>query len=203
MNVTAGPTNVSSGDPITVKVAISGRGALDSITLPDQPAWHEFKTFPPTSKVEMTDALGTQGVKTFEQIIVPENAEIKELPPISFSYFDPEQKGYRTLTQPAIRLVVKPGGSTPAPVMATAPRTSPENAPPAQDIVHIKPRLGQLAQIGPPLVERHWFLALQSVPLLAFVSSLVLRKRAEMLANNPRLTAPAAAGGSVGAGGSA
>ncbi len=187
MTVTAGPTNVNAGDPITVKVAISGRGALDSITLPDQPAWHEFKTFNPNSKVETTDNLGTQGVKSFEQIVEPENAEIKELPPISFSYFDPEQKGYRTLTRPAVPLVVKPGGSTPAPVMASAPRAAPENPPPVQDIVHIKPRLGELAQIGPPLVERPWFLALQSVPVLAFVSSLVLRKRAQMLANNPRL----------------
>ncbi|MEI6194578.1 MAG: BatD family protein, partial [Verrucomicrobiota bacterium] len=49
LNVTAGPTNLTVGDPITVRVQISGRGALDAVTLPAQDAWRDFKTFPPTS----------------------------------------------------------------------------------------------------------------------------------------------------------
>ena len=53
MTVTAGPTNVAVGDPITVRVQISGHGALDALTLPDQPAWRDFKTYPPTSKVKI------------------------------------------------------------------------------------------------------------------------------------------------------
>ena len=52
MTVTAGPTNVAVGDPITVRVQISGHGALDTLTLPDQPAWHDFKTFPPTQNLK-------------------------------------------------------------------------------------------------------------------------------------------------------
>ena len=65
MTVTAGPTNVAAGDPITVKVQISGRGALDALTLPEQTAWHDFKTYPPTTKVDTTDPLGLQGAKVF------------------------------------------------------------------------------------------------------------------------------------------
>jgi hypothetical protein len=53
--------------------------------------------------------------------------------------------------------------------------------------VPIKQRLGAVAQIGPPLIQQPWFLALQGVPLLAWVSALVWRKRVESLANNPRL----------------
>src|SRR5262249_38718217 len=64
MTMTAGPSNVAAGDPITVKVQISGRGSLDTLTLPDQPAWHDFKTYPPTTKVETSDSLGLQGTKT-------------------------------------------------------------------------------------------------------------------------------------------
>src|ERR1019366_875557 len=33
MSVTAGPTNVAAGDPVTVRIQISGRGTLDSLTL--------------------------------------------------------------------------------------------------------------------------------------------------------------------------
>ena len=187
MTVSAGPTNVAACDPVTVKIQLSGRGAFDSLALPEQSAWHDFKTYPPTTKVETTDALGLQGTKTFEQVVVPQSPDIKALPAVSFSFFDPEQKSYRTLTQPAVPLVVRPGGSAPTPTVAAAANTAPDNPPPAQDIVHIKPRLGVIAQIGPPLVERSWFLTLQVVPVLAWLSAVVWRRRADQLANNPRL----------------
>ncbi|MGH7971698.1 MAG: BatD family protein, partial [Limisphaerales bacterium] len=35
LSMSAGPTNVAAGDPITVKVQISGRGSLDSLKLPE------------------------------------------------------------------------------------------------------------------------------------------------------------------------
>ncbi len=187
MTVTAGPTNVAAGDPITVRVQLAGRGAFDSLTLPEQNAWRDFKTYPPTTKVDTTDALGLQGTKTFEQVVVPQSPDIKALPPVSFSFFDPDKKSYRTLTQPAIPLVVRPGGSTPVPVVAAATRNASDAPPPTQDIVHIKPRLGAVAQIAPPLVQQSWFLALQAVPVLAWLSAVLWRRRTEMLANNPRL----------------
>jgi hypothetical protein len=187
MTVTAGPTNVATGDPITVKVQISGRGTFDTLTLPEQTAWRDFKTYPPTAKVDTTDPLGLQGTKVFEQIVTPQSTDTRELPPFSFSFFDPDQKAYRTLTQPAVKLVVRPGGATPAPVIAVMKNDATDNPPPVQDIVHIKPRLGMVAQIAPPLVQQPWFLALQAVPALIWVATLVWRKRKDTLANNPRL----------------
>jgi len=187
MTMTAGPTNVAMGDPITVRLQISGRGALDALTLPDQPAWHDFKTYPPTAKIETTDALGAQGTKTFEQVIVPQSADIKELPPLSFSFFDPDQKAYRTLTQPPVKLIVRPATSVVAPTVVATGRSAQDSPPPAEDIVPNKQHWSTVAQLGPPLVQQPWFLALQGVPVLAWVSALVWRKRADQLANNPRL----------------
>jgi hypothetical protein len=188
MTVTAGPTNVMAGDPITLRVRIAGRGALDGLVLPEQPAWQNFKIFPPTAKpLESTDPFGLQGARTFEQIIVPQSAEIKELPQFSFSFFDPEAGTYRTLTQPATPLIVRPGGSVAAPTFVAAGRPAQDAPPPAQDIVHIKLRLGAVAQAGPPLVGRAWFILLQTVPVLAWVWALAWRRQADRLANNPRL----------------
>jgi hypothetical protein len=188
MSMTAGPTNVAAGDPITVKVQISGRGSLDGLTLPDQPAWHDFKTYPPTTKVETADQLGLQGTKTFEQVVTPQSADVKALPPLSFSYFDSDAKTFRTLTQPAIPLVVRPGGASAAPTVLANTQKNQDSSPQAsQDIVPNKQRLGTLAQVAPPLVGQTWFLTLQVVPLLALVSAVIIRRRAENLANNPRL----------------
>jgi hypothetical protein len=187
MTVNVGPTNVATGDPITVRVQIAGRGALDALKLPEQVAWHDFKAYPPTAKVETSDPLGLQGTKIFEQIIAPQSTDITELPPFSFSFFDPDAKRYQTLTQPAVKLTVRPGGSTPAPVVAATTKPASDAPPPQQDIVPIKPRLGPVTKLTRPLVAQPWFLAVQGTPVLAFVAAFIWRQRTDSLANNPRL----------------
>ena len=186
MTVTAGPTNVAVGDPITVRVQISGHGALDSLTLPDQPAWRDFKAYPPTQNLKTTDQLGIEGIKTFEQIVTPQNTDVHELPAFSFSFFDPGAKTYRTLTQPSVQLAVHSGGTTPAPMIA-ATKSASSQAPPPQDILPIKEQFGTLAPAGPPLLTRPAFLAAQGLPVLAWLAAFVWRKRTDSLANNPRL----------------
>jgi BatD DUF11 like domain len=185
MTVTAGPTNVAVGDPITVHVEISGQGDLGSLTLPNQPAWHDFTVYPSTSKLAVADPLGLQGTKTFEEIVAPQNTEVHELPPFSFSYFDPDTGNYRTLTEPSVALAVRSAGTTPMPTIAAAQNSNSQNPP--QDILPIKDELGALAQAGPPLVTRPAFLTVQSLPILAFLAAFVWRKRTDNLANNPRL----------------
>jgi hypothetical protein len=186
MTVSADPTNVATGDPITVKVQLTGRGALESLALPDQPAWRDFKTYPPTTRVDTVDPLGLQGSKLFEQIVMPQSTAIHALPALAFSFFDPEQKAYRAISKAPIPLTVRPGGSTPAPTAGSASRRQ-DNAPANQDIVPIKDRLGPLAQISAPLVIQPWFLALQGIPALAFVFTWLWRRRNDTYANNPRL----------------
>ena len=186
MTATAGPTNVAVGDPITLRVQISGRGALDAVKLPDQSNWNDFKLFPPTSKVETSDQLGLEGSKTFEEIVTPQNTEAHALPPVLFSFFNPDDGKYHTLTQAAVPLTVKAAGTSPMPTIAATKNSTPENQSP-QDILPIKENLGTLSQTKIPLVAQPAFLAAQAVPVLAFVAVFIWRKRKDSLANNPRL----------------
>jgi hypothetical protein len=192
INATVGPTNLAAGDPITVRVQIAGRGALDALTLPDQTALHDFKIFPPTSKVEITDRLGLEGTKTFEEIVTPQNADVRALPPFSFSFFNPDDRKYHTLTQAAVPLAVHAVGATPLPALAANKNFAPENQTP-QDILPIKENLGTVAQIPvgrdsvEPLIAKPFFLAAQTLPVLAFIGAFIWRKRTDNLANNPRL----------------
>jgi len=187
LSVTAGPTNLGVGDPITVRVQISGRGPIDSLTLPPQPQWRDFTTYPPTAKVETSDDLGLAGAKSFEQVIIPQNHEITTLPAVVFSFFDPGARAYRTLTGKAIPLTVRSSGvaSIPPPSLTNVSATT--TPPPADDILHIKPRLELSGAAAPFLIFRPWFLALQGMPPLIWLSLLTWRKRTESLARNPRL----------------
>ncbi|HYG24118.1 MAG TPA: BatD family protein [Verrucomicrobiae bacterium] len=184
LSLSAGPTNVAVGDPITIKVQITGRGSLDSVSLPEQPEWAQFRLYPPTAKTETTDPLGVEGSRIFEQVVVPQSTDVSLLPQFSFSYFDPEIQSFQTLTHPPIPLTVRPAGSSPQPTLASADAS--ETAV-SEDIVPIRQRPGRLVAQQAPLLQRPAFLALQSVPLVALIGAVLWRRRHEAVANNPRL----------------
>lgn len=187
LNFSAGPTELAVGDPLTVKVQIMGNGRIDALALPEQPQWKDFKVYPPTASVETRDPLGLAGAKSFTQVVIPQNHEIRELPPLRFTFFDPGARTYCTLNSPATPLKVHPsaGGSTPPPVLAS---NAPPNAPlPVDDIVNIKTHLADRTPLRPLLAYQPSFMGLQAVPLLAWLFLLIWRKRKEALANNPRL----------------
>ena len=186
LSLSAGPTNLAVGDPITVRVQISGRGLLDRLNLPPQPQWRDFNAYTPNSKTDPADPLGLSGTKTFEQVIIPQNHEIQSLPPFQFTFFDPNARAYRTLKSQAVPLGIRPSISAAAPPMLTNV-AGPATPPPADDIIHIRARFEPLAMASPPLIQQPWFLALQAIPMVAWIGLFVTRKRKEKLANNPRL----------------
>ena len=186
MNVTAGPTNLTVGDPITVRVQIAGNGPIESLQFPAQTDWRDFNTYPATSKSDVTDPLGLAGSKAFEQVVIPQNHEIQALPQLRFSFFDPQAKAYRTLSGPLFPLSIRAAAGVAAPAGLTNASTG--SAPQApDDIIHIRPRLESSAGVAPLLAMRPWFLGLQGVPLALWISLWAWRKRSEALANNPRL----------------
>ncbi|MGI8966334.1 MAG: BatD family protein, partial [Limisphaerales bacterium] len=187
LSLNASPTTVGVGDPITVKIQIKGRGSLDSLRLPEQISWREFKIYSPSSKIETTDPLGLEGAKNFELVVSPQNAGIKELPPFSFSFFDSEKKTYRTITHPAIPLTVRASAATPQPTVISPAQKPNENPAPPQEIFHIKPQLGIVSAVRPPLLQQPWFLILSSFAPLLWIGSGMRRQQKEKLASNPKL----------------
>jgi hypothetical protein len=188
MTATVSPTNVAVGEPVTLRVQVSGRGALDNLTLPSLEEWREFKTYPPTSKVELTNTLGIEGVKTFDLVVVPQNTEIKEVPAFAFSFFDPDKRAYQTLKQPSVGLIVRPSAAVPLLAMApTNAASAASSATVPQDIVPVKPHLGMLTPAGAPLLRQPWFQGLQVAPVLGFLWAWGWRRRRDYLAQNPRL----------------
>jgi tetratricopeptide (TPR) repeat protein len=183
----AGPVSVGVGDPITLKIRIAGEGSFDTVRLPaNEQGWREFKTYPPTAKLDTSDPLHIQGSKYFEQVITPLNDEVKQIPPFAFSFFDPSAGQFRTLTRPAIRLTVHPTAATPQPTVIASGAT-PDAQAQNQEIVHIKPFCGTLRAPAPPLALQPVFLTLQALPPLAWICALLWRRQKDRLANNPRL----------------
>jgi hypothetical protein len=185
VTATAAPTSVAVGDPITVRVQVSGRGWLDAITLPPQPQWRDFKVYSPNAKIDGQDPNNVSGTKTFEIPVVPQSVAIKMLPPFAFSFFDPDAAAYRTVLSAAIPLNVSAssGAPTALPNLTATNATAPK---PMSDIAHIKVSPG-VAIASAPLVTQPWFIGLQFVAPAVWLGMVVRRKRAESLEKNPRL----------------
>ena len=185
-SITSAPATVAVGDPITVKIAIRGRGNLDNLKLPAL-NWPGFKSYEPNTAASPTDPLGIEGSKSFEQVIVPQEPAIKEIPALTLAYFDPAAKAYKKLSHPATPIKVTPGLNQNLASIAPNRNQPDEELPPQNDIVHIKSSPGPILALAPPLVQQPWFLFLQLIPLAGIIGITIWRKRQDQLANNPKL----------------
>jgi hypothetical protein len=173
-SMSASPTNVAAGDPVTVRLAIRGRGNFSGLKLPDFPPGAGFQAYPGTNSLDETDVLGVEGVKTFEQVVVPEQAGVQTLRLPPFVAWNPESKRYDVLEPRAIALNVRPGANAQAqplgnlPVAKVADPTEPR-ASTTPEVVPLKTQLGPVMAFTPALVQRPWFLLLLAAPPLLYL----------------------------------
>lgn len=164
--LTASPTNVVAGDPITLRIEIRGRGNFDAVQIPEQTTWNGFRVYPPTSSFETQDPLGISGVKRFEQVATPESSTLTQLPPLVFAYFDPEARVYRTLRSAAVPIRVSAGASTPALPNGNNSGGATNVATP--DLLPLRPHLGEVMAAQSSWAMQPWFIGLNLAPFAAW-----------------------------------
>ncbi|GBD95330.1 MAG TPA: protein BatD [Nitrospirae bacterium] len=184
------PKEVKAGDPVTLKMIITGEGNFDTVNSPTLKQHEGFKVYEPQAKQE-----GSR--KVFERILIPLSDDIKEIPGVAFSFFNPTKGEYRTISKKNVAIkVTKPEKQEnitimEAPVSALK-RSGRERF--GRDIIYIKESPGKFKKRGEYLYNNTTFLLLQAVPLLIFVSVLVMQKRKEKLRTDiryaRRLSAP-------------
>jgi hypothetical protein len=187
MSASVAPVDVAVGDPVTVRVQVSGRGGIDGLQMPPLNFGEAFKTYPPSATTDMPDPLAMAGAKKFEQVVQPQSADVKELPAFSFSFFDPEARAYRTLRPPATPLRVRAAAATAAPTVVMTATNAAAAAAAATELVHIKPHLGVVVAADAGTLRQPAWWALCGGPCALWLALLARRKQAERLANNPRL----------------
>ncbi len=98
LTVDAAPLKVKAGDPITLRMALTGVGNVKSVKMPVFSA-QGFKLYDPQIK---DDA----GRKTLEQVIIPTDVKLTSVPAFRFSYFDTSAGAYRTIERGPFALEV-------------------------------------------------------------------------------------------------
>jgi len=107
-NITA--EQVKANDAVTIKVNIAGAGNMKLIKNPAIQFPDGFELYDPkvTNNFKTTPA-GISGTKTIEYLFIPRHPGDFEIPSAQFSYFDVQDKAYKTLSTPAYKLHVSKG----------------------------------------------------------------------------------------------
>lgn len=172
-------SEVEVNDAINLTINLKGSGNLN---LAGEPAIHfpqGIEKYDP--QVTVRNSGTAAGTKTFEYLLIPRNTGTFELPPVSYTVFDPRQKKYITLRTDAYTVTVtgKPG--------------EPESASPAyipgedvkylgQDIRFIRNGKGKLSKIALPLVNMTYYWLWYA--LAVFIALMILILRRERLRRN-------------------
>jgi hypothetical protein len=122
MKTSISSTNVKANEAVTLTIAFTGNGNIRLLKNPDVVFPNDFETYDPKTddKSIRTTAQGTSGTKTFEFMAIPRYAGDFEIPAIYFSYFDPKEGVYKTLSSEPYKLHVERGvgGEGVAPIVS-------------------------------------------------------------------------------------
>ena len=106
LEVSADRSVVQTGDPVRLTVSVRGDGALEAVSLPPLALSGldagEFK-IPPGPVPGIID----DGVKRFELVLRVKDENVREIPPIALSWFNPELGQYETTHSRPIAVSVR------------------------------------------------------------------------------------------------
>lgn len=110
LNVSISPTNFVPGELIAITAAIAGTGNLEQSEIRLINSAPMFKVYDPKT---IDSVPGRKQV--LKQIVIPQNPSANSIPEISFSFFDPDQNEYKTLSAGPFALSYDPAMNTEKP----------------------------------------------------------------------------------------
>lgn len=178
INASLDKSKLSTDDAATLKVTISGKGNITLLNAPVVDFPPDFDSYDPkiTDKINNSNPFG--GSRTFSYVIMPEEAGNYTIPPISFSYFDPNAGQYKTIHTSSFTLAVSPGGDQPA------TSTSYANTDQLQPL-----KTGPVSWSKPGILlfTSWWPWLLMVLPVLLLIILAFLKKRRDTLYANQTL----------------
>jgi hypothetical protein len=100
------PASVAVGEPLTLRLHISGAGNFDRVDSTMFDHLDHWKTYPAKFSFIPSDAVGNEGEKIFEQPLIAAQPGEQSIPGLEFSYFNPNTGQYEHAQTPPITLTV-------------------------------------------------------------------------------------------------
>lgn len=188
MEVSTKSQQVKVGDPITLSMSVYGEGNIQTVSEPQLMLKKEtdFKMYPAEVTTQITNREeAVRGRKVFSKVIEPQKTDVKSVPAIVFSYFDPSIGQYKTITKDPMPIVVE-AGQQEMPIQMTFPGDSTlSNKQHAQiltqDILPLMSNVSSLGNQVAPLYKNPLILGCLVIPAIAVIASVVVTRRKEKL----------------------
>jgi hypothetical protein len=100
------PTSAAAGEPLTLRLHISGAGNFDRVDSTMVDHLDHWKIYPAKSSFTPSDAVGNQGEKVFEQPLIAAQPGEQSIPGLAFSYFNPNTRRYENAQTPPIKVTI-------------------------------------------------------------------------------------------------
>lgn len=196
MNASADPRQVPAGDPVTVSILFKGNTRPNSMPEITMPQLADCEVFPPEKHVSVdTTPNGIMCQKAYKYLVVPKQEGTTVIPALTWTYFDPVARVYKTLSSEPVTVVVTKGKSGQA--SQTRYLTQEEIRQVGQDIRYIKTGVTLKRQTDQPYKDLVFFVLFPLPFLIALFSflykvqseryekdsSLILRRQALRKAN--------------------
>lgn len=152
LRASVSPREVEAGDPLTLRVSLSGKGGIKEALPPELEGGKDFKVYDSRLVQEDLQRGGVSGRKVLEQVLIPLRADVTEVPALEFSYFDPERESYRTATVGPFPITVTgdaeaaDGPGHVSSIREGTPSTAPTLV--GEDLLYLKTRSGILAPLS-------------------------------------------------------
>jgi hypothetical protein len=119
MEASVNPKKTGPGDPVTLRVVVTGQGNFEAMGAPVLTGDENWRTYPPSEKFQPADGVNFSGEKAYEFMLVARTDQ-NQTPGVSFSYFDPDTGKYETLTQEPLAVEARTGEPKPSEPATTA-----------------------------------------------------------------------------------
>jgi hypothetical protein len=176
-------TEVETGNPITLKVQISGEGNLKSI---DPPAWelsNDFEVYDPKIDQRISTSGGrVRGQKSFDYLIIPQNPGTFTLPVMEFASFNPQTEQYQLKKSPEFTIQVS--GEALAPRNGGGPVNRENVELLNEDINYIRTAQSGLRERGASFWGSALFWLLLILPFASFIALWQWKKKKEAEASD-------------------
>jgi len=172
LNIEVRPKNVKVGDPLTIRMVVSGKGNFNTVKVPFFNVEDNFNIYEP--QIEQQDSF-----KIFEQVIIPKSESITEIPAIEFSFFNPGKDEYITIKKDPIAIVVNelPEGDR-LKIFDQSNQGSIEREEIlGRDLIYIKDSPGRLKLKSVHLYKNKLFVSIQFIPLVMLLLVFISQQR--------------------------
>ncbi len=193
LELAAAPGQVSAGEPITLTMTVTGTGNFNRVEAPAVSDSTSLKLYTPHGTFTPGGS-PYQGEKHFVQAAVVTDPSVDQIPPVVFSFFNPDSGQYQTLFSDPFSISVAPPGEVaslqenpPASTAAAAadPQTEQAALPPQITLAPVKLETGRLVErIRPPFLEPR-FIAASIICLLIITGLLGFSVYQRIYSGNP------------------